>query len=97
MASTSESSDPSATIPVTKKYNFRNPLPLSASQEQEVKQLYYKRVRARCAPEIKGSYLVDWWSQMNLAQSERECLSLRESAIQSLLSRAWCFFSRSFR
>ncbi|EPS25396.1 hypothetical protein POX_c03790 [Penicillium oxalicum] len=54
MASTSESSDPSATIPVTKKYNFRNPLPLSASQEQEVKQLYYKRVRARCAPEIKA-------------------------------------------
>ena len=37
-----------------KKYNLRNPLPLSAPQEQEVKLLYYKRVRALCAPEIKG-------------------------------------------
>ncbi|KAL3471996.1 cytochrome c oxidase biogenesis protein Cmc1 like-domain-containing protein [Aspergillus californicus] len=36
------------------KYNLRNPLPLSASQESEVKQLYYKRVRAHCAPEIKA-------------------------------------------
>ncbi|RDW90054.1 uncharacterized protein DSM5745_01829 [Aspergillus mulundensis] len=36
------------------KYNLRNPLPLSASQEAEVKQLYYKRVRSLCAPEIKA-------------------------------------------
>ncbi|KAL5334894.1 cytochrome c oxidase biogenesis protein Cmc1 like-domain-containing protein [Aspergillus crustosus] len=36
------------------KYNLRNPLPLSAPQEQEVKQLYYKRVRSHCAPEIKA-------------------------------------------
>ncbi|KAL4997883.1 cytochrome c oxidase biogenesis protein Cmc1 like-domain-containing protein [Aspergillus recurvatus] len=36
------------------KYNLRNPLPLSAAQEAEVKQLYYKRVRALCAPEIKA-------------------------------------------
>ncbi|KAL4934343.1 uncharacterized protein BDV17DRAFT_286060 [Aspergillus undulatus] len=38
----------------TPKYNIRNPLPLSASQEAEVKQLYYKRVRTLCAPEIKA-------------------------------------------
>jgi hypothetical protein len=38
------------------KYNLRNPLPLSAAQEAEVKQLYYKRVRAHCAPEIKGAF-----------------------------------------
>ncbi|KAL4871231.1 cytochrome c oxidase biogenesis protein Cmc1 like-domain-containing protein [Aspergillus spectabilis] len=36
------------------KYNLRNPLPLSAAQESEVKQLYYKRVRSHCAPEIKA-------------------------------------------
>ncbi|KAL4740499.1 hypothetical protein BDV11DRAFT_185347 [Aspergillus similis] len=36
------------------RYNLRNPLPLSAAQEAEVKQLYYKRVRALCAPEIKA-------------------------------------------
>lgn len=38
------------------KYNLRNPLPLSAAQEAEVKQLYYKRVRSFCAPEIKGLF-----------------------------------------
>ncbi|OJI96973.1 hypothetical protein ASPVEDRAFT_121944 [Aspergillus versicolor CBS 583.65] len=36
------------------QYNLRNPLPLSAAQEAEVKQLYYKRVRSLCAPEIKA-------------------------------------------
>ncbi|KAI9682852.1 MAG: hypothetical protein M1829_006286 [Trizodia sp. TS-e1964] len=30
-----------------------NPIPLSASQEAEVREVYYKRVRQRCAPEIK--------------------------------------------
>ena len=38
-----------------KKYNLRNPLPLSASQEAEVRDVYYKRVRGHCAAEIKGS------------------------------------------
>jgi len=33
--------------------NLRNPLPLSATQEQEVRKLYYARVRAQCADEIK--------------------------------------------
>ncbi|KKK18932.1 hypothetical protein P175DRAFT_0454226 [Aspergillus ochraceoroseus IBT 24754] len=36
------------------KYNLRNPLPLSAAQEAEVKQLYYKRVRGYCAAEVKA-------------------------------------------
>ncbi|KAJ5167220.1 uncharacterized protein N7482_006001 [Penicillium canariense] len=54
MATPSASPDTSATASAPKKYNLRNPLPLSASQEQEVKQLYHKRVRARCAPEIKA-------------------------------------------
>ncbi len=30
-----------------------NPLPLSAAQEQQVRELYYKRVRGYCADEIK--------------------------------------------
>ncbi|KAJ5614532.1 hypothetical protein N7528_008186 [Penicillium herquei] len=51
---TPSSSDSSSATAAPKKYNLRNPLPLSAPQEQEVKQLYYKRVRARCAPEIKA-------------------------------------------
>ncbi|EUC41400.1 hypothetical protein COCMIDRAFT_29832 [Bipolaris oryzae ATCC 44560] len=30
-----------------------NPTPLSAPQEQQVRDLYYKNVRAKCAPEIE--------------------------------------------
>ncbi|OJJ87664.1 uncharacterized protein ASPGLDRAFT_32153 [Aspergillus glaucus CBS 516.65] len=36
------------------KYNLRNPLPLSASQEAEVQDLFHKRVRSHCAAEIKA-------------------------------------------
>ena len=32
----------------------RNPVPLSAGQEQQVRDLYYKRVRTKCADEIRG-------------------------------------------
>ena len=34
----------------------RNPLPLSAGQEQQVRDLYYKRVRGYCADEIRGTH-----------------------------------------
>jgi len=33
--------------------NFRNPTPLSATQEAQVRALYYRRVRGLCAAEIK--------------------------------------------
>lgn len=33
----------------------RNPLPLSSAQEAQVRDLYYKRVRAHCADEIRGT------------------------------------------
>lgn len=32
----------------------RNPLPLSASQEAQVRDVFYARVRRACADEIKG-------------------------------------------
>ncbi|KAG6181308.1 hypothetical protein E4U36_004167 [Claviceps purpurea] len=32
----------------------RNPLPLSASQEAQVREIYYARVRKQCTKEIKG-------------------------------------------
>ena len=32
----------------------RNPLPLSATQEAQVRELYYKNVRVKCADAIKG-------------------------------------------
>lgn len=57
MATPSASSDAPAATSTPRKYNLRNPLPLSATQEQEVKQMYYKRVRSHCAPEIKGPFL----------------------------------------
>ncbi|KAK0356083.1 hypothetical protein LTR91_012272 [Friedmanniomyces endolithicus] len=31
----------------------RNPLPLSSSQEAQVKELYHKRVRTKCADEVR--------------------------------------------
>lgn len=32
----------------------RKPIPLSASQESQVRELYYKRVRNKCADEVRG-------------------------------------------
>jgi COX assembly protein 1 len=32
----------------------RNPLPLSASQEAQVRDIFYARVRSHCGDEIKG-------------------------------------------
>ena len=32
-----------------------NPTPLSAPQEQQVRDIYYKSVRAKCATEIEGA------------------------------------------
>lgn len=50
MMATSKSNPPQSTpLP------SRNPLPLSSAQEAQVRELYYKRVRARCANEIRGT------------------------------------------
>jgi COX assembly mitochondrial protein 1 len=38
----------------TPQVNVRNPLPLSAAQEAEVRKVYYARVRAKCSDELKG-------------------------------------------
>jgi hypothetical protein len=35
----------------------RNPLPLSASQEAQVREIFYARVRRKCADEIKGAFV----------------------------------------
>ena len=55
----------------------RNPIPLSASQEAQVRDVFYARVRDRCQEEIKGcfffsflvlffwvysyGYVIRWW------------------------------------
>jgi hypothetical protein len=33
-----------------------NPTPLSATQEAQVREIYYKNVRAKCGEEIAGQY-----------------------------------------
>ncbi|PGH06200.1 hypothetical protein AJ79_06588 [Helicocarpus griseus UAMH5409] len=48
---TSPQPDSSSTTPPN--INLRNPLPLSAAQEAQVRDLYYKRVRGHCAKEIQ--------------------------------------------
>lgn len=44
------SSDSAERLPIPS----RNPLPLSASQEAQVRDIFYDRVRQQCAEEIKG-------------------------------------------
>lgn len=51
-----EPQTPSLSTPRTPQ-DLRNPLPLSASQEAQVRSIYYARVRSRCGDEIKGTQL----------------------------------------
>ncbi|OQO11811.1 hypothetical protein B0A48_03538 [Cryoendolithus antarcticus] len=53
MASTSSSIVPPTAPVTTTPLPSRNPLPLSASQEGQVRELYYKRVRTKCADEVR--------------------------------------------
>jgi len=55
------SSTPEVALPkpvITKGVDIRtfSPLPLTASQEQQVRDIYYKNVRVKCDPEIRGIY-----------------------------------------
>lgn len=55
MATESQQANPPGSPRPKIKYNLRTPLPLSASQEAEVKDLYHKRVRSYCTDEIRGT------------------------------------------
>ncbi|KAL9071417.1 MAG: hypothetical protein Q9161_004276 [Pseudevernia consocians] len=44
---------PKSEHPQSSSLPSRNPLPLSSAQESQVKDLYYKRVRGRCANQIR--------------------------------------------
>ncbi|VBB72622.1 Putative protein of unknown function [Podospora comata] len=57
MSASSSSSSSSSSSPAAAKARpipSRNPLPLSASQEAQVRDVFYARVRAKCGPEIKA-------------------------------------------
>ncbi|RMZ87098.1 hypothetical protein DV736_g5672, partial [Chaetothyriales sp. CBS 134916] len=43
---------PPRTAPRDPSQDLRNPLPLSSKQEAEVRNIYYRKVRSLCAPEI---------------------------------------------
>jgi COX assembly protein 1 len=55
MAAAMASQQPNPTAPVLLTPNpTRSPLPLSSSQESQVRELYHKRVRMKCADEVRG-------------------------------------------
>lgn len=60
--------------------SIRSPLPLSASQEGQVRELYYKRVRQKCADEVRG-----------LCSSHRDC-----SILTTCAEFATCAHNRTF-
>ena len=47
-------SEPTSQRPSQPRADLRNPLPLSASQEAQVRDIYYRNVRAKCAAETKA-------------------------------------------
>ncbi|KAG6025557.1 hypothetical protein E4U40_002631 [Claviceps sp. LM458 group G5] len=65
----------------------RNPLPLSASQEAQVREIYYARVRKQCAKEIKGKQA-----------SKHACMHacIQEAALLPMNTFADCAFGRTF-
>lgn len=50
----------------------RNPLPLSASQEAQVREVFYARVRRHCSAEIKGTTPSFSWPLPMRATAARE-------------------------
>ncbi|KAK4694855.1 hypothetical protein P7C71_g2789, partial [Lecanoromycetidae sp. Uapishka_2] len=58
----------------------RNPLPLSSAQEGQVRELYYARVKRKCANEIRAhasqqeqdAAREEWFATMDLRRKERE-------------------------
>ena len=54
MAATTMTSNPPNEPRSSLPLPARQPLPLSASQESQVRELYHKRVRNKCADEVRG-------------------------------------------
>lgn len=80
--------------------NLRNPLPLSAAQEAQVKQLYYKRVRLRCDPEIKefaecarGKTVTATWSCREQRLKMNSCMVLHATPAEEDAAREEWFAS----
>lgn len=48
----------------------RNPLPLTANQESQVRELYHKRVRTKCADQVRGTPNTLLFQNLSLCPSE---------------------------
>lgn len=55
MTNTTPTSPPASETGIAGKKLPSNPTPLSAPQEQQVRDIYYRNVREKCAEEIKGT------------------------------------------
>ena len=82
-AAPASSTSPSKTGPPSvartsthRNLNLLNPLPLSASQEQEVRNIYYRRVRDHCAPEIRGRLILFYFISLQSFFSHSFCRQL---------------------
>ncbi|CAI4218640.1 unnamed protein product [Parascedosporium putredinis] len=67
----------------------RNPLPLSATQEAQVRDIYYTRVRNHCAPEIKGRRAGRVVRNATCSTKERERKSLKKTAQEDFIREWW--------
>ena len=65
----------------------RNPLPLSSVQEAQVNDLYYKRVRAYCADEIRGIPLFNTISPT--PPPTKTALDFASCALNRTISATW--------
>lgn len=78
----------------------RNPLPLSASQEAQVREIFYERVRSYCGPEIKGMCREQSWApplhprRTPLRKTKRETLANHLSPQKTAF--AACALGRTF-
>lgn len=83
-AGTDSASHFSLDHPQASTVNLKNPLPLSAAQEAQVKQLYYKRVRDLCGPEVaefakcaKGRTVTATWACRQERFKMNSCMMAR--------------------
>lgn len=68
----------------------RNPLPLSSTQESQVRELYYKRVRGYCANEIRGKSSCQSYSRDRIfLTSVRKVLDFASCAMNRTISVTW--------
>jgi len=100
-APASPSTQPSTLSPAPRS---RTPHPLNASQEAEIRELYYKNVRSYCADAIKefvdcarGRTVSVAWACRSLNRSMNECMKAHATREEQDKARAQWFATRDER